>query len=148
MAERSGKFSAHMFGLHPHWDHINAFPFFDPLYVPGNRFEVIGARHGYLTMENLLSAQMDDAFFPIKVTDIAASITYRDIGEETLMVDDDITVQSMLLLTPGTAWAIGPPSVASLCVTSPTMNSTRKSLDFRISPTNKNSSVLSSMRTY
>lgn len=31
---------------HPHWDHINALPFFAPLYVPGNEFEIMGATHG------------------------------------------------------------------------------------------------------
>lgn len=101
MKNRGGKISAHMFISHPHWDHINAFPYFDPFYVPGNKFEVIGAKHGERTMESLLSAQMDDVFFPIMVTDMAASITFRDIGEETITIDDDITVQSMLLSHPG-----------------------------------------------
>ena len=101
MKTKGGKLSAHIFISHPHWDHINAFPFFAPFFVPGNKFEVIGAKHGERTTEDLISAQMDDVFFPILVTDMGASITFRDIGEETIKIDDDITVETMLLSHPG-----------------------------------------------
>ncbi|MEQ9446882.1 MAG: response regulator, partial [Rhodospirillaceae bacterium] len=101
MEERKGKFSAHLFISHPHWDHINAFPFFSPFFIPGNKFQVIGAKHGEKTMEDLISAQMDDVFFPITVTDMGASITFKDMVEETMMIDDDIEVRSMLLSHPG-----------------------------------------------
>jgi phosphoribosyl 1,2-cyclic phosphodiesterase/CheY-like chemotaxis protein len=101
MAEREGKLSAHLFISHPHWDHINAFPYFAPFFVAGNKFHVVGARHENRTMEDLLSAQMDGAFFPIMVTDMAASISFQDINEETVTIDDDVTVQSMLLSHPG-----------------------------------------------
>ena len=101
MKNHGGKMSAHLFISHPHWDHINAFPFFAPFFVPGNKFEVIGAKHGDRTMEDLLSAQMDDVFFPILVTDMGASITFRNIGEETITIDDDIVVDTMLLSHPG-----------------------------------------------
>lgn len=101
MKERGGKFSAHLFISHPHWDHINAFPFFGPFFVPGNKFEVIGAKHGERTMEDLISAQMDDVFFPILVTDMGASISFRDVGEESIKIDDDIVVDTMLLSHPG-----------------------------------------------
>ena len=101
LERRKGKVSAHMFISHPHWDHINAFPFFAPFHVVGNSFEVIGARNGDRSMEELIQAQMDGVFFPIMVEDMAASIKFRDIAEETVTIDDDITVQSMLLSHPG-----------------------------------------------
>ncbi len=101
MERRGGKFSAHMFISHPHWDHINAFPFFTPFHVAGNVFEVIGARNGDRSMEELIEAQMDGVFFPIMVSDMAASIKFRDIAEETISIDDDISVRSMLLSHPG-----------------------------------------------
>ncbi len=101
MKERKGKFSAHLFISHPHWDHINAFPFFSPFFIPGNKFQVIGAKHGEKSMEDLISAQMDDVFFPITVTDMGASIIFKDMVEETMMIDDDIEVRSMLLSHPG-----------------------------------------------
>lgn len=45
-----------VFISHPHWDHINALPFFTPLYVPGNECEVLGASHGDATMREMISA--------------------------------------------------------------------------------------------
>lgn len=101
MKERKGRISARLFVSHPHWDHINAFPFFAPFHVPGNKFEVIGARHGDKTMEDLISAQMDDVFFPILVSDMGAAISFTDLGEETIEIDDDVTVNTMLLSHPG-----------------------------------------------
>ena len=38
MAEKRSRIRARIFISHPHWDHINAIPFFTPLYVPGNGF--------------------------------------------------------------------------------------------------------------
>ena len=49
---------------HPHWDHINALPFFGPFYVSGNQFEICGPSHGDVTMRDLISAQMDGVYFP------------------------------------------------------------------------------------
>lgn len=44
---------------------------------------------------------MDDVFFPFLVTDMGASITFRDVGEEKITIDDDIVVETMLLSHPG-----------------------------------------------
>jgi phosphoribosyl 1,2-cyclic phosphodiesterase/ActR/RegA family two-component response regulator len=100
MAHRRGKWSATMFISHPHWDHINAFPFFTPLFIPGNEVEVIGAKQHRKTMRELMSAQMDDVYFPIKLKELGARVFFRDIGPETMHFDD-IEVRSMLLSHPG-----------------------------------------------
>ena len=97
MKDHGGKLSAHIFISQPHWDHINEFPFFAPFCVPGNKFKVVGAKHGERTTEDLISAQMDDVFFPILVTDMGASISFQDIGEETITIDDNIVIETMLL---------------------------------------------------
>ena len=100
MTRRDGKWSAKLFISHPHWDHINAFPFFSPLFVPGNEIEVIGAKHGKMTMRELMAAQMDDVYFPIKLRELGARIYFRDIVGETLTFGD-VEVKSMLLSHPG-----------------------------------------------
>jgi phosphoribosyl 1,2-cyclic phosphodiesterase len=85
---------------HPHWDHINALPFFVPFYMQSNQFEICGASHGDITMRDLISAQMDGVYFPVTVREFAASITYRDLaeGEHTI---GGVSVKTMLLSHPG-----------------------------------------------
>ena len=100
MAGGKKPISAKIFISHPHWDHINALPFFVPLYVPGNEFEIIGARHGALTMREIASAQMDGVYFPITLKEFGARVYFRDLGEEAIDVEG-ITVETMLLSHPG-----------------------------------------------
>jgi phosphoribosyl 1,2-cyclic phosphodiesterase/ActR/RegA family two-component response regulator len=100
LERRGGKWSAKVFISHPHWDHINAIPFFAPMYIPGNEFEVIGSRHGGKSMRELISAQMDDVYFPITLKEMGARIYFREVSAETL-VFGDVEVKSIILSHPG-----------------------------------------------
>jgi phosphoribosyl 1,2-cyclic phosphodiesterase/CheY-like chemotaxis protein len=101
MGQQRESLHAKIFISHPHWDHINALPFFVPLYIPGNEFEVFGASHGSVTMRELISAQMDGVYFPIRIKEFAARTYFRDLREETFKIND-ILVKTMLLSHPGT----------------------------------------------
>lgn len=85
---------------HPHWDHINALPFFAPLYTPGNTIEILGARNSDMGVRDLISSQMDGVFFPITLHAFGAQVTFRDIGEETITFGD-VQISTMLLNHPG-----------------------------------------------
>ena len=85
---------------HPHWDHINAIPFFAPLYQQGNEFEILGSNQGDSTMRELISAQMDGVYFPITLAAFAARVYFRDLAEENIILND-IEVKTMLLSHPG-----------------------------------------------
>ena len=50
---------------HAHWDHIQGFPFFPPVFVPGNRFHVYGNAHSSDLLEGILEGQMNPHFSPI-----------------------------------------------------------------------------------
>ena len=100
MAERRGRLEAKIFISHPHWDHINALPFFVPLYVQGNEFEILGASHGDITVRELISAQMDGIYFPITIKEFGAHVYFRNLKEESITIDN-ITVKTMLLNHPG-----------------------------------------------
>jgi len=89
-----------IFISHPHWDHINALPFFAPLYVPGNDYEILGPSHGSMGIGDLVSAQMDGAYFPITVREFGARVTFRDLREGTYDVSG-VKVKTMLLSHPG-----------------------------------------------
>ncbi|MDP6574017.1 MAG: response regulator, partial [Rhodospirillales bacterium] len=82
-----------IFISHPHWDHINAIPFFVPLYMPGNECEVLGASHGDATMRELISSQMDDIYFPITIKEFGARVFFKNcpsskhLGHQSLFLN-------------------------------------------------------------
>jgi phosphoribosyl 1,2-cyclic phosphodiesterase/ActR/RegA family two-component response regulator len=100
LAQKRGKLEAKIFISHPHWDHINALPFFVPLYIPGNEFEILGASHPHRTMRELISAQMDDIYFPITIKEFGSHVLFQDLNEETIGIDG-ITIKTKLLSHPG-----------------------------------------------
>ncbi|NQV13828.1 response regulator [bacterium] len=101
MSQQGSGLHAKILISHPHWDHINALPFFVPLYIAGNEFEIFGASHGHVTMRELISAQMDGVYFPIRIKEFAARTYFRDLKEEEFQIND-INVKTMLLSHPGT----------------------------------------------
>jgi phosphoribosyl 1,2-cyclic phosphodiesterase len=71
---------------HPHWDHIQGFPFFKPAFVPGNEFTIVGAQTKQLTLRKMLASQMDKVFFPVQLNELKARIRFRAVREETIPV--------------------------------------------------------------
>ena len=100
MAKNRQLIDAKIFISHPHWDHINALPFFVPLYIPGNNFEICGPAQGDINMNKLISGQMDGVYFPIKFKEFGANIHFRDLKEEEFDIDG-INIKTMLLNHPG-----------------------------------------------
>lgn len=94
------RINAKVFISHPHWDHINALPFFTPLYIQGNEIEILGPNQGDITMRELISSQMDGVYFPITFTEFAGRIYFSDLDEETIK-RDGIEIQTKLLSHPG-----------------------------------------------
>ena len=50
---------------HSHWDHIQGFPFFGPVFIPSNRFTVYGNAKSSSMLEGILEGQMNPHFSPI-----------------------------------------------------------------------------------
>jgi phosphoribosyl 1,2-cyclic phosphodiesterase/CheY-like chemotaxis protein len=100
LSENRKNIHAKIFISHPHWDHINAIPFFAPLYVQGGEFEVLGANQGDVGMRQIVAAQMGGVYFPITFSQFAARVYFHDLEEENLVVSG-IDVQTKLLSHPG-----------------------------------------------
>lgn len=94
------RIKANLFISHHHWDHINAFPFFTPLYIPGNDIKVHGPYHGDLKMEQIMSDQMNGVYFPVTVREFGAHVSYIDLdpGEHDI---EGVKVTSFELTHPG-----------------------------------------------
>ena len=71
--------TVHLFFSHVHWDHIQGFPFFTPAFVPGNTVHMYGAPHVTGTVETALGGQMETPNFPVRLTDLPASLRFHDI---------------------------------------------------------------------
>ena len=67
MADAFGKGGgeARIFLSHAHWDHIQGFPFFAPVFVPGNKFTVYGPGRSSSMLEGILEGQMNPHFSPL-----------------------------------------------------------------------------------
>lgn len=73
---------------HTHWDHIQGFPFFAPLFKSGNEWHVYGPRGVGFSLRESLSGQMQSTYFPITLKDLDATLHYHDLVEGTLEVGD------------------------------------------------------------
>ena len=100
MSQGSQRLSGKFFLSHPHWDHINAFPFFVPFFIPGNEFEIIGPKHGDMEVRDLINDQMNGVYFPITMREFGSHLIFRNMGEEKISFGE-IEISTMWLSHPG-----------------------------------------------
>ena len=55
---------------HSHWDHIQGYPFFDPIYQPGRVIDVYVSVESGRMLLNSLMVQMDGTHFPVRAEDL------------------------------------------------------------------------------
>jgi len=100
---RQGRLDCTLLFTHPHWDHLNALPFFAPLFVPGNHVEIAGPPQGPHDVRALVAAQMDGVFFPITPREFAADVHYRDLAPGPFTVQG-VAADAFTLMHPGTCF--------------------------------------------
>lgn len=88
---------------HTHWDHIQGFPFFAPLFVPGNRFDVCGPKGANASLPEVLSGQMEFTYFPVELAQLGAQIVYRDLSEGPHDPVEGVRISTQLLNHPAIA---------------------------------------------
>lgn len=71
----------HLLITHTHWDHIQGFPFFAPLFVPGNEWDVYAPQGLGRRLEDTLAGQMEYAYFPVTLGQLGATIRYHELVE-------------------------------------------------------------------
>ena len=78
----------HLLITHTHWDHIQGFPFFSPLFTPGNTWEIYAPGGLGRQLEQTLAGQMEYQYFPVTLAQLGAAIRYHDLVEGAFVIGD------------------------------------------------------------
>jgi CheY-like chemotaxis protein/phosphoribosyl 1,2-cyclic phosphodiesterase len=86
MAESRAPVRGHLLITHTHWDHIQGFPFFAPVFSEGSEWDLYAPGGVGERLQAVLSAQMQQPYFPVTLAQLAATIRYHDLVEGALTV--------------------------------------------------------------
>lgn len=89
----------HILISHTHWDHIQGFPFFAPLFIPGMEWDIYGPRGVGKSLQEALAGQMQYTYFPVSLDNMMATIRFHDLVEGQFEIDD-VTVHTRYLNHP------------------------------------------------
>lgn len=70
-----------MLVTHTHWDHIQGFPFFIPAYNPKVNVRILGYEGAVHGLRSALFEQMQSAFFPIGLNQMASHVTFDELDD-------------------------------------------------------------------
>ena len=93
--------TVHLFFSHPHWDHIQGFPFFTPAYMPNTILKVYGPAKGDHTIHDLLSGQMQSTYFPVTFSALGAKVETTDLDPSGQKELDRLRVTAFAQAHPG-----------------------------------------------
>jgi len=91
----------HLFLSHTHWDHIQGFPFFRPLYSAENEVTLYGPKGVEQGLEETLKGQMQVTYYPVQLSDLRAQIRFVELQEQTVPVNSHTRVTSHEFDHPG-----------------------------------------------
>jgi CheY-like chemotaxis protein len=86
MAAGQPQCNGHLMISHTHWDHIQGFPFFAPLFVQGNTWDVYAPGALGQQLERTLAGQMEYNYFPVTLAQLGATTRYHDLVESRFAV--------------------------------------------------------------
>ena len=99
MMENGGSPDAIIFLTHFHWDHIQGFPFFLPLYNPAASLRIIGPKQLDVDVQTLFAGQMGPIYFPIPFEALAAKKVFGHLNGGT-WEEDGFRVSAMRMKHP------------------------------------------------
>ncbi len=91
----------HLFLSHPHWDHLQGFPFFGPAYRPGNRVHVYGC---HADIEAAYVNQQAAPCFPVPFCALGAEISFHTLEPERTYEIAGLAVRAIRQNHPGVSY--------------------------------------------
>ncbi|MEK6794014.1 MAG: MBL fold metallo-hydrolase [Spirochaetota bacterium] len=95
---------AHVLLSHTHWDHIQGFPFFMPIFNKANRFHIYGKSRYTKSLEEIMSGQMEHKYFPVSLNELGAHMDFTKVEDGTFTLGRDVRVTAMEHTHPGGAY--------------------------------------------
>jgi len=89
-----------LFISHPHWDHIQGLPFFQPLYQQGYEIAIHGTSQGSLSLREVIAGQMESVYFPVTVREFASRTYFKEVAEGEFEIEG-VRVRAISLQHPG-----------------------------------------------
>ncbi len=75
-----GAVKGRLFIGHTHWDHIQGFPFFTPLFLPTTKFQVYGMHGTTQSFQEVMAGQMHSTYFPLQLKDLASKPEFIEMN--------------------------------------------------------------------
>ena len=102
-----GKGKAYILISHTHWDHIQGFPFFEPIYKAGNEFEIFAKNREDRTLQAIFAGQVDKEYFPVPLDQLLekTKIDFVAVEEDSTFEVDNVKVKTTRLNHPYIALA-------------------------------------------
>jgi phosphoribosyl 1,2-cyclic phosphodiesterase len=98
---KKGPMSMDIFISHTHWDHIMGFPMFTPIFIPGTKMRIMGpVSYNDDTLESIISDQLSYRYWPVRQSELAAKIEYKELKETTLDMGGDLKLTTKYLNHP------------------------------------------------
>src|SRR3972149_3734012 len=92
---------AYLLITHPHWDHIQGFPFFKPAFISGNELTIVGTERKDKSLSEIIAEQMNRIYFPVQLQDLKAAIKFVPVKEEGEISVFDAVAKIMYVNHPG-----------------------------------------------
>lgn len=79
-----------IFVTHTHWDHIQGFPFFIPIFLPQYVVKVFGPSNDQveLSLHDVLTNQMHYSVFPVRYAELQADLSFTAMRQESKWFGD------------------------------------------------------------
>lgn len=97
-----GRITGSILISHTHWDHIQGFPFFAPVFGRTNRFVIVGKKRVGNQLKTTLAGQFIEPYLPFSYETLPADLIVKEVKDrETIIIGDDTRVTAVDLNHPG-----------------------------------------------
>ena len=85
---RKSALKGHILISHTHWDHIQGIPFFAPFFISENEWDIYAPKGLGQSVQDTLAGQMQYAYFPVRLDQMGAKISYHELVEGDFQIGD------------------------------------------------------------